>query len=81
MSLSLHNANYRAFVDQLTALRGSTGITQAELARRLGKPQSYISKLERYERRIDPAEFRLVAIALNMDPIEAFAAVCATLEI
>lgn len=35
----------------------AAGITQAELAARLGKPQSFVSKEERGERRIDVIEF------------------------
>ncbi|MDI1344824.1 MAG: helix-turn-helix transcriptional regulator [Pseudolabrys sp.] len=80
MSSPLHDASYRAFVDHLTAVRGRAGVTQAELARRLAKPQSYISKIERYERRIDPAEFRAIAMSLGTEPADAFAAVIATLK-
>lgn len=43
-------------------------MTQAELAARLGKPQSFVSKIERGERRLDVIEFCQVAEALGRDP-------------
>ena len=72
MTSTLHDANYRAFVAHLTALRTSLGVTQADLAQRLGKPQSFVSKTERFERRIDPEEFRAIAAALGADPAREF---------
>lgn len=72
MTSTLHDANYRAFVAHLTTLRMSLGVTQADLAQRLGKPQSFISKTERFERRIDPEEFRAIAAALGADPALEF---------
>lgn len=48
--------------------RQEAGITQQELARRLSKPQSFISKYERRERRVDVAEFVLIARALGIAP-------------
>jgi transcriptional regulator with XRE-family HTH domain len=70
---------YRAFVMHLVALRARAGLGQVELARRLGKPQSYVSKTERFERRLDPAEFRAWVLAMGADPAAEFAAVSATL--
>lgn len=43
-------------------------MTQAELARALGRPQSFVSKFERGERRLDVIEFLEVASALSLDP-------------
>lgn len=73
MSLSLHSADYRAFLEPLIQLRRERGITQVALAQAMGKPQSFVSKYERYERRLDPAEYRAVLLALGLDPSEAFA--------
>lgn len=53
-----HAAEYRALVAILRDLRLQTGMTQAQLAERLQKPQSYVSKVERGERLIDPVELR-----------------------
>ena len=40
-----HAAEYRVLVGMLRELRKEVGLTQAELAERLGKPQSYVSKV------------------------------------
>lgn len=72
MTSRLRQPDYRAFVDHLVDLRQSAGVTQQELAARLNKPQSWVSKYERGERRLDPAEFREVVIALGGDPSRAF---------
>lgn len=63
----LHDADYASFVGQLTAIRKQKGITQADLAHRLQRPQSYVSKFERFERRLDVAEWREVVLALGED--------------
>ena len=43
-------------VEKLKLARQEAGLKQEEVAERLGKPQSYVSKVERAERRIDPSE-------------------------
>jgi transcriptional regulator with XRE-family HTH domain len=43
-------------------------VTQHELARRIKKPQSFVSKYERFERRLDVPEFVHIARALGLDP-------------
>ncbi|WP_337186557.1 helix-turn-helix transcriptional regulator [Phenylobacterium sp.] len=79
MTSNLNDPAYRTFVARLAALRTASGVTQSELAARLGRPQSYVSKIERHERRIDPAEFWRIARALGADPAAAFAEVAAGL--
>jgi transcriptional regulator with XRE-family HTH domain len=44
-------------------------MTQAQLAARLGRPQSFVSKFENGERRLDVIEFLDVARALRIDPV------------
>lgn len=79
MKSTLTDPAYRAFVLHLVAERARLGLSQGQLAARLGKHQSYVSKTERFERRLDPAEFRAFALAIGLDPGEAFAAVSAAL--
>lgn len=43
-------------------------MTQRELATLLGKPQSFVSKYERRERRLDVVEFVKIAKAIGIDP-------------
>jgi transcriptional regulator with XRE-family HTH domain len=52
---------------RLKAARMDGGITQAELAGRVGKPQSFVSKYESGERRLDVAEFMEIASALKVE--------------
>jgi transcriptional regulator with XRE-family HTH domain len=60
-------AAYDQFRERLIEARSSARLSQAELAKRLGKPQSYVSKFERGERRLDVIEFLEVAAALGVD--------------
>jgi transcriptional regulator with XRE-family HTH domain len=58
-------------LELLVAAREKVGMTQQQLADRLGKPQSFISKYEGGERRIDVIEFIAIADALEMDASRA----------
>jgi len=53
----------------MRAAREARGITQQELARRLGKPQSYVSKAEMGERRLDVVEFLHFMRAIEGEPL------------
>jgi transcriptional regulator with XRE-family HTH domain len=57
----------------LAAARQRANMTQVELARRLGKPQSVVSRYENGRRRVDLIEFLLIVCALGADPVEIFA--------
>lgn len=63
---------YAAAIGALVAIRKERGITQVELARRLQKPQQFVSKVETCVRRIDIIEFYAIAEALGMKPADAF---------
>jgi transcriptional regulator with XRE-family HTH domain len=52
----------------LTQARKDAGLTQVQLAQRLGRKQAFISRIERGERRIDVVEFLDLAHALKIDP-------------
>ena len=62
---------YREFLARLRAARVRVGLTQAEVARLLAKPQSYVSKCESGERRVDVVELVAFAKAYQL-PIEFF---------
>jgi len=57
----------------LIQARNAAGLTQAKLAERLRRPQSFVSKYERGERRLDIGEFIEVAGALGIDPVSVVA--------
>lgn len=65
----MHDPRYAALRVLLTAERERLGLTQVEVAGRLGKPQSYVSKYERGERRLDVVEYLDVTRALGIDPV------------
>jgi transcriptional regulator with XRE-family HTH domain len=67
---SLYERRYAAFTDLLQKERKKAGLTQAQLAKKLRRPQSYVSKYERGERRLDVIEFLEVAGAINFDSHE-----------
>jgi transcriptional regulator with XRE-family HTH domain len=53
MTRSTHYPRYQLFLDALGKARRDAGVTQAELANRVGNRQVFISKLERGDRRMD----------------------------
>ncbi len=67
MPSSLHSGRYQIFRELLVEARETSGKTQVEVAQLLRKPQSFISKYERGERRLDFAEFIEIAIVLDID--------------
>lgn len=67
MRKALRSRGHRALIAVIVATRKDLSITQRELARRLGKPQSYVSKFEAGERRLDVVEFTEIAKALRVD--------------
>jgi transcriptional regulator with XRE-family HTH domain len=64
---TIHDAVYQVLVDCLRAARQAADTTQVELANRLGTDQSYVSKYERAERRLDIIELRSICMALSID--------------
>lgn len=70
MSNSVSGPEYKRFRELLLQARRDARLTQAELASRLKRPQSFVSKYERGERRLDVIEFARVCRALGIDPIK-----------
>jgi transcriptional regulator with XRE-family HTH domain len=66
---SVHSPEQLAFVELMVTARRKAGLTQHKLAKRLGKPQSFVAKYEGGERRLDVIEFIVVARAIGTDPI------------
>lgn len=56
-----HPDAYRRMLAKLRAAREAAGLTQADVAERLGVPQTFVSKVETGERRIDPFELMELA--------------------
>lgn len=69
MSDSTHTLEYRLLLDRLKKARRSAGLTQIDVAKRLGHHQSHISKIEIGERRLDVIELAELAriYSISMD--------------
>ena len=68
MKKSLYERSYAAFTELLKEERRKAGLTQAMLAKKLRRPQSYVSKYERGDRRLDVIEFLEIARVIKFDP-------------
>jgi len=68
---SIYSKEYRFVIGQLKKARKEAGLTQKEAAEKLGRPQSFISKCESGERRIDIVELKKFA-EIYKKPIDFF---------
>ena len=68
--VSTNPSQYQLAIKWLVNQRHLCGVTQAELSKRLGKHQSFVSKYENGERRLDIAEIIEICKALRIDPHE-----------
>lgn len=73
----VHSPSYQTAIGALVAARRASGLTQRALAERLGKPPSYVAKIEIGERRLDFVEFIAIARALGVDEVELMRCVAA----
>jgi len=64
----------------LAALRHEIDITQADLAKRLRKAQSFVSAFENGQRRVDLLEFASIVLALGGDPQAVSTKIFAAIE-
>lgn len=71
--------DYRSAIEAIIGARVSQGLSQRELARRLGKHPSFVNKIELLERRLDVLEFIAIARAMEVNPKILFASVLAAL--
>jgi transcriptional regulator with XRE-family HTH domain len=69
VSKSVFTEEYNQFRKMLIDARKAANLTQAELSAKLARPQSYVSKYERGERRLDLIEFLELAQVLEIDPL------------
>jgi transcriptional regulator with XRE-family HTH domain len=65
MPKTIYTDEHDALVQTLRSLRSDSRLTQAELAAHLGKGQSFVSKYEGGQRRLDLIELRQIAGALG----------------
>ncbi len=69
MKKSIHSKRQAALIECLVKARNKAGLTQQQLADRLGKHQSFIAKYENDERRLDVIELIEILEQLGCDPL------------
>lgn len=67
MPKTLRSARHRRLVELLVEARERAGLTQNDLAKRLGRYQSVVAAIEGGGRRVDLVEFLDIADALEID--------------
>jgi transcriptional regulator with XRE-family HTH domain len=70
MDKSVFSKDYEIFLRCLRSAREKQGLTQVEVAERLGESQSFVSKCERGERRLDIVEVRAFCRAIGISFVE-----------
>lgn len=73
MPKSVFTDAYDTFLSMLVDARKDAGITQVDLAKKLNRPQPFVSYFERGERRIDIIEFFVIARHLGIEPLQFLA--------
>ena len=73
MPKSVHTRQYKLLLGTLIKARKSRALTQTQVAKRLGRPQSFVAKYENGERRLDVVELIAVAKILGIDPAKVVA--------
>ena len=63
---SIYDEDYIEIITRLRIIRTSKNITQLDLANKMGKTQSFVSKIESWERRLDVIEFLRWLDTLNI---------------
>ena len=67
MPKSVHSARHGLIADAIAANRRAKGLTQAQVARSLGRHQPFIANIESGERRIDLVELLEIAAVIDLD--------------
>lgn len=72
MPKTVFTGAHQHIVDVLVEARRQSGLTQAQLAAKVGKDQTFVSLIERSQRRVDVLEFYALASAMGADPMKLF---------
>lgn len=68
MAISIRSARHQLFKDMLIEERKRKSLTQWDVANRLQRPQSFVSKYETAERELSVHDFMDIAQAIGFDP-------------
>jgi transcriptional regulator with XRE-family HTH domain len=72
MPSSIFSMGHHELVQIIVDARRQSGLTQFELSEKLGRSQSYVSNIERGQRRVDLLEFYAICVVLQRDPVAMF---------
>ena len=67
---SIFGKEYKIFLKLLIAARQQAGLTQQNVANSLNRPQSFVSKYENGERRLDVVEYLYISKVIGFDPCQ-----------
>ncbi|RYD85922.1 MAG: XRE family transcriptional regulator [Verrucomicrobiaceae bacterium] len=73
MPKTVFSGAHTHLVELLVSARKKSGLTQTDLAEKVGKSQRFISLIERGQRRVDVLEFAVLAKAMGLDPVKLYA--------
>lgn len=79
MTRTIRSPGQVALIEALIAARKQAGLTQTELAERLGCHQSFVARIESGQRRVDAAELVILCRALAADPLQIMEVVSASM--
>ncbi len=72
MPKTVFSGAHEHLVELLVRARRKAGLTQTQLAERIGKDQKFISLIERGQRRVDVLEFYVLAKAMGLEPVRLY---------
>lgn len=67
---TIYQDRYQILITELIRIRKDNGLTQAQLAKKLNKPQSYVAKIEAKDRKLDVLEFVVLCEVLMVLPCD-----------
>ena len=65
MNKTIHSRDYAVLLELIREARATAGLTQVQLAEKLGQSQSFVSKMELGDRRLDVVQLRTVCLAVG----------------
>lgn len=77
---SVFSPQYREIVGAIVEARRAAGLSQRELAERLGKSPSHVARIEQGQRRVDSLELYRMAKAFGLRPADWLTAISARLD-
>jgi len=64
---TIYRKDYKRVIEKLREARLEAGMSQVDVAKTMNRPQSYISKVERGDQRIDVIELKILSNIYKKD--------------